>query len=585
MKGYLRDKPDVPYWIGEIRRGMSFRKRFAHETMWPVWRAYYRGDFREGILPLNLFFKMIRTMVPRVYFRNPSISIQPAKPGFEYMVLAQLLERIDNKLITRMGVKRQMKRMIQDAFLFGTGIGKRGFGALYTPSPDILDTSDPGDKKGYRTEYHNLVSENTPWWLRTHPGHFIVPAGAADWESARWCCHVVKRDIEDVKADPRLKNTAAIQPTRPTPMQINRRASAGEQADDEQIELWEIRDKKTGLVFVIAPYVNGEKALMTTDDEMQVDGKLPYDILQFNEDDEVFWGVPDAKILDPQQREANELRTLVMKHRRLSLLKILIEKGAMVADSESSLLDEDEVLGIVRLLDGGLQKIKIEAVGDIPAGLIKGDAMLQQDVQEMMGFGSNQFGEYAPGSADRSATEANIVQMATQIRTDERRDTVADLLVDIVTGVNHVVFSRWTEEQIIDIAGPAGVKIWISFQPEILKRGNYETSIDPDSSIPHTKQYREQRAMGLYKELKLNPLIHPLKLTQYLLHEIHGTQFDGMIVGGPDGAMMGSPQQPIPANDYIKALPQLQQSVQRAMLSAGGGQGGGPGGGAPPTQR
>ena len=67
------------------------------------------------------------SIVPRIYFRNPSISLVASKPGLENMLFAQVLERIDNKLIKRMKIKNQIKLMVQDAFMFGTCVGKLGY--------------------------------------------------------------------------------------------------------------------------------------------------------------------------------------------------------------------------------------------------------------------------------------------------------------------------------------------------------------------------------------------------------------------------------------------------------------------------
>ena len=137
--GYIKGKPDVTFWIQQINAGIAYRKKVAHEDSWSRWRKYYRGEWNSQILPTNLFFKTLRTIVPRVYFRNPSVSIQPAKPGPEQWAFAQLQERIDNKMIRKMKVKKQIKTMVQDAFLKGTAVGKLGFGAQFTPTPSSIE--------------------------------------------------------------------------------------------------------------------------------------------------------------------------------------------------------------------------------------------------------------------------------------------------------------------------------------------------------------------------------------------------------------------------------------------------------------
>ena len=77
-------------------------------------------------------------------------------------------------------MKRQIKKIVQDTFFFGTGFGKLGYGAEFTPSPELGDTSIPLDKRHtgnvrqYKVEYRSGVIANMPWFMRTHPGNMIL---------------------------------------------------------------------------------------------------------------------------------------------------------------------------------------------------------------------------------------------------------------------------------------------------------------------------------------------------------------------------------------------------------------------------
>lgn len=564
--GYLYGKPDTQWWLSQLRAGIKYRKKYAYEPMWDTWRKYYRGEWAPGVMPSNIFFKMVRTMVPRIYFRNPSISITASKPGWDQMVLAQVLERIDNKLISVMHVKEHFKRMVHDTIMFGTGVGKLGYGAEYTPSPDLISTVDPLVNRK-RVEYNSDVRPNQPWFMRIHPGSFIVPAGAPDWASCRWAAHWTRRHVDDVQADPRLKNTSTLKPG-----QVFMEGPKGEPGTslEGMVDLVQINDKKTGKVFVIAPYgEDTKKVCFYDDDDLQHDGRLPYYPMIYNQDDRVFWGVPDAMILDPVQREANETHTMIQKHRRISIRKILAKIGAISADEEAKLVDDST--GAVIHVDTELSDVKIFEQPPLPPGLTQADMLNKQEAQELIGLGVNQFGEFAPGSSDRSATEAGIVNQAAQIRTDERRDIAADLLTEMVNDVHHVIFEYWNEGQVVDIAGPYGVKVWLQFKPAMLKFGQYEVKVDPDSSLPETKDIREKRAVTTYQLMVQNPLIDPVKLTRFLLHEMHGVGLEDLMKS--EIAAQGGMDQAMPMQQYMQALPQLMQKL-------GGGGAGQPGRGA-----
>ncbi|KKK71671.1 hypothetical protein LCGC14_2911570, partial [marine sediment metagenome] len=133
-EGYVRGQPEVTWWDAQIKAGILFRKKFCQEGKWDLWRQYARGNWNQGTMPVNLFYAMSRSLIPRIYFRNPSISITPRKPGPTHMAFSTVLQRIDNKMIRQMKIKKQMKRAVYHAFLFGTACPKVGFGAQFTPT-------------------------------------------------------------------------------------------------------------------------------------------------------------------------------------------------------------------------------------------------------------------------------------------------------------------------------------------------------------------------------------------------------------------------------------------------------------------
>lgn len=544
----------ISWWTDQLQAGIKFRKKYAREQKWDMWRSFYRGEWQDNVLPVNLFFMMTRMVVPRVYFRNPSVSVVPAKPGDLNMAFAQLQERVDNKLLVKLKVKQQMKKLVQDAFMFGTGVGKLGYGAQFTPTPDVEGgTGQPyKGKHGERVEYHSNIYPDHPWFLRIPPGNFIVPSGAANGDDCMWKAQWVRRPLADVKKDPRFINTSDLTATSQQTIDDVPKPEPDIPKPIEMIDLYEIKDAKFGRVFIISPI--SSKVLYEGKDELQSERSLGYYELIFNDDDEVFWGVPDSQILEPHQLEINEIRTQEMKHRRLAIARILAKVGAIAPDEAAKMLTEDVAPIVWTLEDPRIATHELQTV-HIPPDLERAKLEVLNDVRESLGFSRNQAGEYASRgrSGVPTATEAKIVQIASEIRVDERRDMVADMLVDVVTDWHRLVHTYWGEEQIIDIVGPGGVKLWIAFSGKMLKAGSYETRIDPDSSLPETKQLREDKAEKVYMILKGNPMIDPEKLTRYFLREHHGVQYDDMMRGMPKGAGQ-SPQNPMNVGQYTQVL-------------------------------
>jgi len=563
-EGYFRGKPKLDWWQQQVADGIKYRQEHAHEKRWDEWRKYYRGRWSEDVLPSNLFFKMARTIIPRVYFRNPSVSIYPARPGLETMIFAKILQRVDNKLLKHMGMKKEMKRIAQNAFFFGTGIGKLGYGAEFTPTPDEGATREPLVDDKYRVEYSARIQQNMPWFRSVHPGDFVVPEGADRLEDSRWVTHIIRRPYDDVLNDPRLSNTGKLKEGRAGPEVESLRKNAKPGPDDNEIELWEIRDKKTQRVIILAPY-NTDEVLLDEKDEMQIYGRVPFYEAVFNPDDEVFWGVPDSQILEPLQLELNENRTLEQKHRRMSLVKLLVKRNGMDREEAEKLVNED-VLPVAFTNENPANVIEQMQVAGVPEDLITAIGETMQDARETVGFGRNQFGEYNPNtSGDVSATEAQIVKQATEIRVDERRDMMADLLTEVIQDMNQIIFEQWDSEEVIDVVGPQGVPVWVTFRPEMLDPKQFEVHIDPDSSVPETKQMREQKAIQVYQTFRKDPMINQEQMVRHTLTELNGAEYETfMNVTGGRGMGMENPMS-------IQDLMNLVQEVEGQQAGEVGG--------------
>ncbi len=569
-KGYIKGQPDTAWWLEQIRAGVEWRKKMTKEVDWNRWRKYYRGEFQRGVIPVNLFFRMRRSIIPQIYFRNPSISVSAAKPGIEQQMFAQLIERVDNKLIRTMNTKYSMKRGIDNAWMFGTGALKLGFGAQFTPTPDIFNTEAPEEfrtKLTRKVEYNSQVTPNMPWVASVHTGNLIVPKGLMTYEDTPWVAEWIKRPVDDVQSDPRFKHVKDIKST--TAKGLGSMSKQGMQDKKDEVDLIEVRDMRTTKVMVFAPY-SSDRCIYYEDDYMQNNNRPNIYPFSFNPDDEIFWGVPDSVILEPQQNEINEVRTLMMKHRRISLLKLLYKQGALDDGEIEKLLDGD-VMSAVRVR-GEIADIDTIDLGHIPESLFAFDQVIQGDVRDGMGFSRNQAGEYQSNKSHNAPTARDVmaVQQAASIRIDERRDIIADVLVNIFEDANELIFDKWQDEQVIQVLGPEDVPLWVKFKPAMLKAAKYELSIDPDSTVPETKDVRRQEAIQVYGLLKDNPLIDPQALTSMTLRELRGFQFDGLMkqvsqaagmTGGP-GSAAGNPM------DTNQLMQQIMLAGQRRQAAS-----------------
>jgi hypothetical protein len=523
-------KGEIEDWVELIQQGVRYKENFGNSKRWSTYRDYGRGKFpgylssAGGVLPYNLVHSMKRGMVPNVYFRNPYINVTPtAKPGID--IQARVVEAVDNWLMGELGVKATFKTMVQDAYYTDRGICKIGYDGLWsetvTPADEQL-AEDLGiplshlskDKKE-RVEYNVNVKPGMPWAARIIPDVFIVPFGVRTLDDCPWVDHVVLRSLEDVKADRKYKNTADLEGTHleilhKDPQRSNFYKELSSYADI--VEIHEIRDFKRKEIKAFVPGYD-KWIRPPTEDVLQIEG-LPFVDFTFNEDGEYYWGPSDVQIIEPQQLEINEAKTQAMLHRRVALLKFIVESG-MIEDTEIAKMISEEVGPVVKV-KGDPNKVVALLQPHIPADLVQWVEVIRSEVRELLGQGKQQLGEAPPGR--RTAEEMRNVQMASDIRMDERRDIVADALVSMMRKINQIIFERWTGEKVVQVVGVDAARYWVAYKGAE-NRAEYNLRVDVESMTPKTKMMKKREIVELIQALSKNPRANIDYLMRMLLRE------------------------------------------------------------------
>ena len=479
---------------------MLFRSRSKE---WTRYKNYYRGIWQKDIVPVNITYALARSLIPQVYFRAPRIGVAGMKPG--YTMHARVVERLDNYFIRELGIKNQLKSGILDCYLCGRGPGILGYDSEYGFNPsfmsnDYTDESLTGyNKKGEKIEYTDNVKPGMPWFLRCNPGDFVVPWGTRRFEEAPWFAFRKMRTLRAIKEDPKYKNKSKLAAPYHTKMEGSHEGNPEGKVQNPQhdeksewVEIYEIHDKRTGHVFVLS--LDHDYFLRNDRDHLQIEG-LPAKVLGFNEDPDYFWWTPDARLIEVQQLEMNDIRTMAKKHRRVALLKVLYDKGMLKGDELAKLLDDDPKAAVA--IDAGLTGDVRKAVAlfqsHVPPDLMSAAREVREDVREIIGFSRNQMGSFEESSGRRTAHEAEIVRAASMIRIDERRDIMADYLEMIIRSMNQIVFTHWNEERVVDIIGQDGARYWIRFTGKEIK-GEFNYKINPEESLPQNQATRRADA-------------------------------------------------------------------------------------------
>ena len=537
-------------WISRINAGLDFRKKYSSEKKWSTYRKYYRGQWADGLLPVNRIFSYGRSLIPRVYFRSPRVTVTPTRPELAWH--ARVVEELDNMLIQQMMLKATLKKASLIGYLCSVGPIKLGYDSEFgfsqaqiIGSEGYTATQESKTEEGERIEYHENVIPGMPWALPVQPEDVVVPWGSVDAASLPWIAHRIYRPLSDVKQDQKYKNTSELTGSR-SPDTNRRFAStkkAGPGKTEPYAELWEVRDYKSRSIFTIC-----ENTLILSDqDDLQIAARgLPWEFIIFNEDPEYFWGIGDCEILEPQQLELNEVRTQESQHRRIALLKFLYKKGALSAEQLDHFLS-GQVGPAVEINEAEILSNAITVLQPhIPPDLAAEAQRCLNDMQESIGFGPNQGAAYKGGTPP-TAQEAGLVNQSFETRIDERQDILSDVLVRIIKKWNQYIFNFWTEEKIIQITSPQGTPFWVQYTGDQIK-GDYFLQVDAESGMPISRMLRFQSANQLFKTFNGDQTIDQLLLRKILLSAYTPVEplVRNLLTSGPevDPQMEGMRRQP-----------------------------------------
>ena len=508
----------VKEWEERIESAERYRDQHTTYKDWDQYLKYYRGEWKPGVQAANKIFAYIRTMVPRIYFRDPVVTVTASRPEFEWH--ARVVETLDNWLIRELNLKAELKRAILDALLFGIGILKHGFDSEFgyvtkqAMQEDGSAVTQAGTDTVSKIEYKTNVKAGMPWSLRVDPRDILFPPGYTDPTELPWIANRIIRPLDDCKEDAKYDAKARRELKGGFTIKGNAQGKANllQKEKENFVELWEIRDAKYKRLVVIAE----GKLLLSVDDACQIES-IPYDFIVFNADPDSLWGVPDIKMVEHEQLELNSARTSAAIHRRISVLKFLYLKGAITKETLDTLNSDNPGAG-VEINGDTLNNAVAVMTGHTPNNTYQEIQEIERSIRETLGHGSNQAGAPMGVGTPKTATEVMAVEKGVEIREDERRDILADVLTFTVRKWNQFIFSFWTDKRVIEVVGPEGATQWIRYSGTQLK-DEYITRVDPDSGMPVTRILRYQQAKEIFTMLNGDPLTDQMLLRKMLLRQ------------------------------------------------------------------
>jgi len=565
-----KDKKDeaVAKWENWIIQAERYKEEFGDSQAWARYRNYYRGIFpamgtlSDGkemrTLPYNMTFSMARTTVPKVYLRDPYISVSPRHAFLGQDVgrdtQSKVVESTANYLVQEIGIKKQMRSGALDGFLCNRMFWIIGYDSQYgyqpttTLSTGLDEETGQEDKRGKQIEHNVNVKPGMPWALRADPDMMLVPFGVKTLDECDWIDHLVLRPTEDVKRSPIYKNVKNLEGTHLDRILLNSNKMEMVREMTKHVdmcELHEIRDIRNKKIIVMLTGQDKGRLIREDDDPLQIDGP-PIVSAYFNEDPDWFWGPPDARIMEPQQLEVNETNTQAMYHRRVNLTKFFYDLNKIAPDMVDKMLSGQVGPGIA--VDGNVRDAVAFITAHMPPDLPQWVFQQEAAIRTLLGMGRQQAG--AESSGRRTATESQIIQAGFESRMDEKRDAMATALREIMRKVLQLVFKFWKQDRVIQVVGLDGARYWVRYNNEMI-RGEYDLKVDVESMSPITKQGKRKDLVALVQALANNPRAN----LDYLLRELV-REFEWV------DAMKVLPEAPETAGGQAMSVPEFTSQQQ-----------------------
>lgn len=523
--------------VAERDRVVAWQRRVASSTknVYEPWANDYSVDMLEEYFyglkqwqdestqwdqrkyVINLFYPSVKISMPSMLFQVPKYKIDPKPtriddPLSDVQARAKLQEDTLNSFVQDpdLGFELEAYLGMFDA-QFRYGIAEVGYTADFIDNPlagkPILrdDQSEMLDSDGSPVMNPKVVMTSERLFIKWIPAKQfrVSERNVNNLEACDWCGYYEWHYADDLKANPRYKNTANLQATG----RMKGAKSQDSKNPDQRagmVKVWKIWDLRAKQRRVFAE--GTEKFFLEEPFKF-----LPLAGLKFDEILGQFLPLPPTFNWVHPQNELNDTREMQRVHRKRFIRRYLRRAGAFNSEEEFRKLCEGED-GVSAEVTGDPSNAVVP-MQDAPldSQIVRNIPQTEDDFTRISGIS----GEAQQVAQSETATQANLIALSSRVRESSKRVTVGKWLGKIgrlllLTLRENMALPFWIKIA-VDPASPMAVQeaqevahLWKQIQAEDL--GNIDLDIAVElSSMSPVAQEQERQDWLTFLQLMVSP--------------------------------------------------------------------------------
>lgn len=553
MPSRLSKKERLERYQRQLDLSAKWRKAEGYDDTWERMINLYRMKVfpkeltKEERIAIAVAFASINVIYPAISVNYPKITVQGRTPEDDDG--AVIVEAVVNYWWRHYGYKKHFRLAAKDFLIIGHGWLKVGYRykekELGLAEDEIRESYDeartqldayamanpemaadlPGDDDllGSLPTTKTVPIEDRPFVERVSPFNIYVDPEATSMDDIKWIAQKVTRGVEDVKNDERYRKSvrsnikADSSPAQFTdPFEKDRQGRQGVTADMERVTVWEFYDVQYDEMCV---FVHGGKDYLIEPRSMPYEFGHPFVMLRNYDVPDHFYPLGDLEALEPLQAELNRTRSDMMNHRKRYAPKYVYKKGAFDAEGRAALesqkggtmvpvVDENQPLNDV-----------VMPFPTVPmdANLYSYSEIIESDIDRVSGISEYQRGGLP--EIRRTATEASIVQDASNARSADKLALVEEIIREVAERLVQLAQQFLTGEQVARIVGSNGQPVWVPFEPSDIE-GEFDFEVEAGSTQPQNETFRRQQAVQMLNTLAPfmdSGIINPVEMARYAL--------------------------------------------------------------------